>query len=397
MKGFASYCDPGNTLYGPSSMAFEEIGWDKLEPVEGQYSFGDWEAKFWDQAPAKGKHVVLRVYLDYPSKPSSVPKWLIAKGVKMTKYDEFGGGETPEYENPELVKSLLSFIKAFGSRYDHDARVDYVQVGFLGHWGEWHTYPHENLFASVAVQRKVISALHTAFPNKPIMARNASYASCQVPWIGFHDDMIPSDTFGKEDWEFLPAIVKGGVGENWKVAPTGGEMVPGAAKQYLGREWPLLERAVKEAHFTWIGPYCPAMVADLTSEEKSRMEELIRMLGYQFQLKSATIATSEGDLAVQISGVNQGVAPFYQPWKVRLALLKADGTVAASQDLGDDIRKWVPGGFAVEAKLTAKVEAGVYRLGIGIVDPSTGKPGVRFANDLAVEAGYTVIGPVQLG
>lgn len=399
MKGFASYCDPGRVLSCPSEMAFEETGWDRVEPEEGRYAFDRWERELWDVPPAKGKHIVIRIYLDYPGQPSSVPKWLIAKGVRMTRYDEFGGGETPDYGNPRLRESLLKLIAEMGRRYDHDPRIDFVQLGLLGHWGEWHDYPHENLFASAQVQREVIEAMHRAFPDKPLMARNASYPSCQLPWLGFHDDMIPSDTFGTEDWEFIPAMIKGKVAENWKRAPTGGEMVPGAAKQYLGKDYDLLMRSVKEAHFTWIGPYCPAMEGNLTDEDRGRVAELLRTLGYQFQLSEATYPTqvSSGQtFDFVLNGRNQGVAPFYQPWKVRLALLDGDGRAVRSWDTGSDVRTWLPGRFEVRDGQRVSAPPGRYSLGLGIIDPATGKPAIRFANDLDTLGGYTVLGMVEV-
>jgi len=38
---------------------------------------------------AQGKHIIFRVYLDYPAQASGVPDWLIAKGVKMTPYTDY--------------------------------------------------------------------------------------------------------------------------------------------------------------------------------------------------------------------------------------------------------------------------------------------------------------------
>jgi hypothetical protein len=399
MKGFASYCDPGQTLYCPSEMAFEEIGWNRLEPTRGDYKFAKWESQQWDVAPAKGKNVVIRVFMDYPDQPVAVPKWLIAQGVKMTHYSEFGGGYTPDYENPILRKALAKFIVALGKRYDHDARIDYVQVGLLGHWGEWHTYPHEDLFATPEVQREVIAEMHAAFPDKPLMARNASYASCQLPWLGFHDDMIPSDTFGKDDWEFLPAIDKGKVENNWKVAPTGGEMVPGAAKQYLGTDWTLLIKAVRDAHFTWIGPYCPAMDPHLTAEDQKRVDQLIRALGYEFRLNTVSCPSKIGQtrrLNLALTGTNQGSAPFYAPWKVRMALLDSAGVERQSWIVSCDVRKWLPGDFALSTSQELKVGPGNYRIGIGIIDPSSQKPGIKFANRLKESGGYAILGSVQV-
>lgn len=394
LKGFAAYSRPGEIHSCPVSMAFEEIGFDKLEPRDGAFEFGAWE-RDWNLPPAKGKDVVIRVFLDYPGQPSSVPSWLTDRGVRMNRYDEFGGGYSPDYEDPVLRRAMLRMIEELGKRYDRDSRVVYVQLGFLGHWGEWHTYPKTSLFASQAVQEEVIEALHKAFPDKPLMARNASYKSCQKPWIGFHDDMIPEDTLGSQGWEFLPSIIAAGCKDNWKVAPTGGEMVPGAAARYLGQDWDLLLKAVREAHFTWIGPYCPALKPDLTSQERQRTEQLIRTLGYEYRLETLAMPAqvpSGQEAGIRLTGTNQGVAPFYFPWKVRLALLDPGGHTAAQWDLADDVRRWLPGRFSVDWNGAIKVTPGRYRVGFGIVDPATDRPSVGFANALPVVGGFAVLG-----
>ena len=391
LKGFASYCDPGIPLNCPVSMAYEYGSLKELEPKEGEFTWDQWEAK-WDLPPAKGKDVVLRVVMDYPHNPVDVPQWLIDKGVKMTKYDEFGGGLSPDYENPATVKAMRDFIAAFGKRYDHNARVAYVQLGLLGHWGEWHTYPRDELFASDRVQSQVVQALHQAFPDKPLLARNASYKSCELPWIGFHDDMIPDDTLGTEDWKFINQIRNGGVADNWKSAPLGGEMVPEAAAQYLGKDWPLLQDAVRAAHFTWIGPYCPAMLPNPTDEQLERIHTLVRMLGYQFKLKTAHIGTR----AIEIEGVSEGVAPLYVDWKPEFVLVDSSGHIAQRIHTDADPRKWLPGQFTVKTEEAPAAPAGTYRVGFGIVDPERKQARIRFANDLDVVEGYTIIGKVSL-
>jgi hypothetical protein len=33
----------------------------------------------------------------------------------------------------------------------------------LGHWGEWHTYPQENLMAPTSVQQRIINAYNSSF------------------------------------------------------------------------------------------------------------------------------------------------------------------------------------------------------------------------------------------
>ena len=233
LKGWCTYTDAG-TIHQPYSMVFREVSWRELEPREGEYRFAEWEKKTWDEPLARGKHVVLRVYADYPGKASGVPEWLREKGVRLTPYTDHGGGLAPDYDHPATIAGLERLITAMGRRYDRLPRVAFLQMGFLGFWGEWHTYPRTSIFASAATQKRVIDACRRAFPNKIVMARYAGGYAGKQPWLGFFDDMFPEDTDGPEEWKFLPRMRRSGRTENWKRAAIGGEMVPNAARTWLG-------------------------------------------------------------------------------------------------------------------------------------------------------------------
>jgi len=399
-KGYAAYSPVGETHSLPVSMSYADAAWSDLEPKEGEYRFAEWERDKWNPPLAKGKHIVFRVWMDYPNVSAGVPKWLIDQGVKMTPYTDFGGGKSPNYEDPKLQKALFRLIAKLGERYDMDPRVAFVQVGILGHWGEFHTYPREELFASQATQKKVVEALHAALPHKQLMGRNPAYPSLQLPWMGFHDDMIPDDTLPPEDWKFIPSLKLGKVNNNWKVAPTGGEMVPGAAEKWLGSGWADTLKAVEDAHFSWIGPYCPALSGSTDPTFRQRGEELIRKLGYEYKLTRLTAPPSvkrDQKIEVTLEGVNEGVAPFYYQWPVELALLDGDGKPVVKARVPVDIRTWQPGSFKLSAGLGANIAPGTYRLAIGIVDPWKGEPAISFANRLERSGGYTVLRSIEVG
>jgi hypothetical protein len=127
-----------------------------------------------------------------------------------------------------FVQALVRFIRALGAYFNNHPRVAFVQLGLLGFWGEWHTWPRPELFASDATQRTVVDEMRAAFPNKILQARTANGYLGVHPWLGYHDDMFPEDTDGGEAWHFLPNLRRAGRDQNWKVACIGGEMVPGS-------------------------------------------------------------------------------------------------------------------------------------------------------------------------
>lgn len=397
LKGWCPYTDAGR-IHQPYSMVFQYVSWRELEPFENDYRFDAWE-RTWNVEAAAGKHIIFRVYVDYPSKKSGLPDWLREAGVKETAYTEYGGGQSPDYNDPRLLTAMERLIAALGKRYNQHPRIAFIQLGLLGFWGEWHTYPQTKLYASPETERRVIDAYRTAFPNKRLMVRYARGYAGQQDWLGFHDDMFPQDTDNGKDWSFLAGLRREKRGENWRVAVVGGEMVPGEATRWLGQDIETTRTMLERSHFSWIGPYCPALDSSRDERFRQRGEDLVRKLGYEFQITEATHpaeATAKQATRLSLKGKNIGVAPFYYPWSVEWALFDSSGKRVALATTPWDIRKWQPGSFAEEARVTFNVSPGTYRLGLGIRDPWQDRPAIRFANELPVREGWTVVSEIRV-
>jgi len=398
LKGYCLYTNAGE-IHRPYSMVFQYVSWKELEPIEGRYAFEAWEKKKWSHPRANGKHVVLRVYVDYPGKSSGLPDWLRAKGVTEKDYRAHGGGKSPDYNHPQMMLALERLIAAMGKRYNTHPRVAFIQLGLLGFWGEWHTYPRGELFASEATQHRVLRAYLKAFPNKQLMARYADGALAKYQSIGFHDDMFPEDTDNGKDWSFLARMRRSGHIDSWKQRVVGGEMVPNGAKKWLGKRWEFTQEMANRSHFSWVGPYGPALEAKTSDDFIAHSDQLVRQMGYQFRLTEVRHSQSVvpgAQCKVVLQGVNEGVAPFYYPWPIKLAWLDDQRTVLSSVQLKDDVRKWLPGKFEIQATLPAPTKSGTYQLGFGIEDLWKKKPAIRLANDLPVKEGWTVLGKVEV-
>lgn len=401
LKGWAPYWFPWLTQYYlPVSMNFWYVSWRELEPNPNDYRFEQWEQR-WDTNLTRNNHVVFRVYLDYPGEPTGVPQWLIDMGVEMRPYTEYGGGLSPDYDDPRLVQALVRLIRALGRRYNNHPRVAFVQLGFLGFWGEWHTYPRTELFASEATQRTVVDEMHAAFPNKILQARTANGYLGQHPWLGYHDDMFPEDTDGGEPWHFLPNLRAAGRDQNWKVACIGGEMVPDQALRLMTTDWNLTRTMTESAHITYLGPYCPPL-EDYRNNSTfmNNCRTMVRMMGYEYRFKELryTPTVRRGSrIELALFGTNQGVAPFYYPWEVRMGLMNAANQVVWSWRVAVDIRRWLPGEFILRTvSPTVSLPKGEYRLVLGIIDPWRNQPRVRFANNFAVINGWNVLAPLRI-
>ena len=297
-------------------------------------------------------------------------------------------------------------IDALGKRYNNNPQVAFIQLGLLGHWGEWHTYPQPDLEPSSETRKRVIIAYHKAFPNKQLMVRTADgYAGTQ-DWIGFHDDMFPEDTDNGKDWSFLAKMRRQNREQNWHRAVVGGEMVPGQADRWLLDAFDTTRQMTRAAHFSWVGPYCPAMtnprsLGDRADLFRKRSESLVRLMGYDFRLTAirhfkTVKPISPFPIAIQVKNI--GVAPFYYPWRVAIALRDGDGNVAALFETKWDIRGWQPELLKTEKQVfqLGNVTPGQYDLVIGIIDPWSKKPAIQFANDLPIKNGWTKLSTVEV-
>lgn len=61
-----------------------------------------------------------------------------------------------------------------------------------------------------------------------------------------------------------------------------------------------------------------------------------------------------------------------------------------------DVRNWKPGQFSESVELSFNVPAGKYQLALGIRDPWKDRPAIRFANQVPVIDGWTVLSQLKI-
>ena len=175
LKGLVPYAGPKDRF--PHTMEFNYVGLAEL--LKGYEDF-DWKPleRLLNDIAGRGHQAVIRIYLEYPGKTNVIPKFLLDDGLKVHKYLntntqplDHAPVETPDYESPLLRRALKNFIVALGKKYDGDPRLGFITAGLLGTWGEWHTYPREDLFASKTVQSEVMEAYEAAFKTTRVLLR----------------------------------------------------------------------------------------------------------------------------------------------------------------------------------------------------------------------------------
>ena len=184
----------------------------------------------------KRRHFVARFYLDYPGQTTNprrtgVPEFLVnaSTPLEFNNYTDYGGGQSPDYTDRRLIDTLVRFIKEFGTRYNNDTRLGAIQVGLLGFWGEWHTYPHVEWFPPSETQAEIWDAYLDSFPDVLLQTRSPSVVTASVnrSRLGFHDDSFCYSTLSDTtSWYFWPSVESTGNDQFWKESSMGGEMRP---------------------------------------------------------------------------------------------------------------------------------------------------------------------------
>lgn len=391
LKGLVPYASASGKAQFPHSMEFSYFSLKDV--MKGPNEF-DWQVieKTLNETKKRGNQLIFRIYCEYPGKESAVPQFLVDAGVKITKWSD--GGEinyTPDYENPLLQEALTKFIVAMGNKYDGDPRVAFITAGLLGLWGEWHTYPRTDLWASKQLQRKVMESYAKAFSKTKVLLRyptnskSPNYAENDQRPFGYHDDSFgwaTLDTGNKNDaWYFEPSLKACGAMDKWKKYPIGGEIRPELWKQSFTAERHPRDQGfvncVERLHASWLldsGLFDARIPVDQQRRE-SALKETARM-GYEFYISN--VKWEEGMIFLTVK--NKGVAPFYYDWPVEL---EVNGQVIKT---GWKLSGLLPG--KPRTWSTALPKKGTFK--IRVPNPMKGGKPLRFANRNQSEEWLTI-------
>ena len=385
------------------SLLYVDITWAELEPEEGVYAWETIEEKNqFARWKKEGKHLVLRFICDIPGNTEhmDIPEWLYEKSGKAGKwYDgEYGKGFAPDYENSTIISCHEQAVKALGARFGQDGLISYIELGSLGHWGEWHVNYGEGIqrIPGEEIREKYILPWIEAFPDAMILMRRP-FAAAKKYGFGLYNDMTghPQGTQSWFDW-----INNGGdydqTGEKnaivsmkdfWKTAPSGGEFTSSLSmEEMMDTNLSETVELIREAHTTFLGPKIPD--EDYADEYK----EVLKNMGYRLWISKAEIKSTRNSSHLELTWENSGVAPLYKDWPVYVYIEDDTGKLVEKRKIPMEISSVLPGEKKVTSimletdRLNSLLEKG-YRLAVGIEDPMTETSSVRFAMEALYKEG----------
>ena len=323
--GFAPDCDSVD-LCQTSTLVYMNLKWRELEPEESVYAWDNIEAdNHLDEWRKEGKHLVLRFVCDYPKSEEhmDIPDWLYEKTKDGEFYTiEYGCGYCPDYNNQVFISEHEKVINEIGRHFSEDGFLAYVELGSLGHWGEWHTYYPAGIPKMPLTEIRSIYVGHyvNAFPYARLLMRRPF---AEMPEdFGVFNDMTGAE---EDTLEWLDWIENGGAynatkEENglrsapdvWNVAPVGGEFTSSIPMStMLGDELDKTLSLLEDSHMTFIGPMVPECPRGDEGVSEGALD-VLRTVGYRYRVSSLSMKNAVNNITeIGITMTNDGVAPVY--------------------------------------------------------------------------------------
>lgn len=378
------------------SFAYVPMYWSLLEPEEGVYDFEALEERCcFEQWKEDNVRLILRVVADSPSdeKHMDIPQWLYDKmdGAGDWYDCDYGKGFSPDYRNSKFQEAHKRLIQALTKRYKDNQQAAFIQLGSLGHWGEWHVN------TEAGIERFPYQSLTDQYVQDYLDCFEASRLLLRRPYeIGAREGMgLYNDSFGALDSHtlWLSWISDGyvsdqnqeelsGMPEFWKKAPSGGEFATSHEKDWYFEEgqFETTMELLRQSHTTFLGPNAPEY-EEFSGEVKAAAETFLQNMGYCLGIRECTVKRQlfSKRMEAELVWENTGIAPLYGDWPIYLELRNESGETVWSQSYESSLSSWLPGehAFSCELNGTEKLGRGTYRLYAGIVDPWLGTTAVK--------------------
>lgn len=338
------------------------IDWGDIELSEGEcdWSYIDSVMDTWG---ALGYKFSLRICtFEGAGVKYATPKWVIDLGIGTTEISIKNSVDTsgisayePDYADPLFLEKLEAFILRAGEKFDRDERVEFVDVGTFGTWGEGHTSSGSYKEYTAAVIKKHINIHLKAFPNKTVVVNDdyihhlytrspeeASeiYDYCLGRGLGLRDDSICVASYSQQfgfDTMRHPTIFS----EFAKNAPVDIECAHqrSTTEELFKDGLPLIE-ALHRAHATYAGFH--GYEDEWHARSNYLSDYIANRLGYWFFIDGVDVghpASGTYEMAsVRIR--NNGYARCYHQYDLRLRLTDGEGREYPLNTYYPDSTRW---------------------------------------------------------
>ena len=336
-----------------TKLVFIKLTWAEWEPEEGKFDIESLENKNnipeWKESH---KHAVLRFVCDDPDDKihMDIPGWLYDKTSKGTFYDmKKRKGYSPDYSDPVFKAYHKKALEALAEYCNRDHFISFVQLGSIGHWGEWHATDGNgnNIMPGSDICAEYANLYSELFENARLLTRR-NYDFSVDNGMGVFNDMVGHN---EDTEEWLDWINNGDSQETSGQtlilkpcpdiglrSPVGGEFTSSVPmEEILGEGIGEVLQNITTSRMTFIGP----MVPDYTKEEfATPTESVLKRMGYRIYPSRFKMLYnfSSNALNMSVSFRNSGNAGFYFDWPVNLVIFDKDKNMIFWQGLDIDLR-----------------------------------------------------------
>ncbi len=314
-----------------------------------------------------------------------------AGGVKIILRFTYNLGPYPDSEPDASLEQVLRHITQLKPILQANGDViAWMEAGFVGAWGEWHTSTHglsEDDDAKLAIVDALLDALPAnraiqlrypgdirfliGQPLTPETALTAAASGDMRYRIGHHNDCFLASDTDQGTYERTGATI-----EDEKIfiaavtayTPMGGETCQNNPPR---SECPSALEELARFHYTEINAsYNPQVIRSW--RRGGCEDEIRRRLGYRLVLDQAEVdgeVRPGGVLDLSVTLHNEGFSAPVNPRSVEVVLDGPSRFVVALT--GVDPRLWAPGEsltFSTRLRVPANAPAGSYRLGLWLPD-----------------------------
>ena len=334
-------------------------------------------------AKNKRHQSVVRIVIDEPGEGLYLPDF-IKSNVTLYPYTQGNGGQSPDYNDENFLSQIKFLIQDFARNYDGDPRIACIQTGIIGHWGEQHIYYCELSSNGQSISdetwKTFFKTYCDSFSKTKLSVRNPLNENASLfPQLGFYNDMFYED---ENDADFMNGLTENSMTERWKTTMITGEFAPPLQLDFFkkcqtnSRAFESYCNRAKDQHVSSL--LCSKVLQ--SGFDGKMILNASAALGYDFCLTHKSLSLSNGTLSVKVKIKNDGVAPFYYDWPVKIALY--DGTSIVKTYETD----WKISTVEMDEEKTFTFSSSIqnpsanYKVLLGIPNPMEGGYPISFSN-----------------
>jgi len=386
------------------------VGWDYLEPEEGNYNWKKLDKMIAEEI-ARGRSIGIRLLMIHDKTwKTDIPQWVWDSGVPFQQ-DLKSTMRHPVYYNELYQEKLSNFLNAFAAQYNGKG-IDYVTVMPYVKSGEWDAdFPplfewpdeetkkttlarlieiYDNAFESTDIDLQINFAGYFDREYESIMQRSALDTAMDKGFgIAFH---------GFKYGNYVPYYIQKAIGDFAATSFVNGESHTSwdFSRHKIGGTTYSEEEFTRRAHFMLdrvieartnsvsfaFGSRWPQVYEAFLDDSQELYEKGLKNLGYRFFISEIEIPESIvtcGNFGIRTEWKNRARGRLYKPYSLcvfledetgKIAWSKADKTFDPRNVLSNDIYGET---YSVESEFSAPagIKEGTYLLKIGLINPKS--------------------------